>query len=88
MSIVMADRISGAIKLVDEAIALHRAGAKAPLSPKLLENVRLDLIRMLQTVQERDYLPGYSRFVLDWPGDEEFVKVLVNLAYDYKRKVV
>lgn len=88
MSMVMADRILSAIKLVDEAIALHRTGAKAPLSPKLLKNVRVDLTRMLQTVRQRDYSPEYPRFVLDWPDDEEFVRELVNLAYDYKRKAV
>ena len=84
----MADRISGTIKSVDEAIALHRAGVKAPLSVKLLENVRVDLVRMFQTLQDRSYVPQYPRFVLDWPSDEEFVKTLINLAYDYKKKVV
>lgn len=85
---MIANRISNTIKQVDDAIALHREGAKAPLSLKLLENVRFDLVRMIETLQHRDYAPEYPRFVLDWPGDEEFVRDLVNLAYDYKRKAV
>lgn len=82
----MAGRILSAIGRVDAAIAAHRDGTPAPLSPKLLGNVRAELERMLEAVQRRDYSPAYPRFIIDWPGDEEFVRDLVNLAYDFKRK--
>jgi len=83
----MAGRISSAIARVDAAIAAHRRGTPAPLSPKLLGNVRAELERMLEAVRRRDYSPAYPRFIIDWPGDDEFVRDLVNLAYDFKRKV-
>lgn len=82
----MAGRISSAIVRVDAAIAAHRHGTPAPLSPKLLGNVRAELERMLEAVWHRDYSPAYPRFIIDWPGDDEFVRDLVNLAYDFKRK--
>lgn len=82
----MKDRISSAIRRVNEVIEAHRRGAAAPLSPKLLENLRRDLERMLEAVERRDYTPRYPRFLIDWPKDEEFIKDFVRLAYDYGRK--
>lgn len=87
MTATMDIRISGAIDRIDEAIDAHSAGTLAPLSLKILVQLRAELQKMLGAVQSRDYTPTYPRFLLDWPGDEEFVQEMIKLAYDFKRKV-
>lgn len=79
------ERIDAAIARVDNALAAHQGGANAPLSPKLLTKVKAELAAMRGAVGSRDHVPAYPRFLIDWPGDEQFVQEMVNLAYDYKR---
>ena len=79
------ERIDAAIARVDSASAAHHLGASAPLSPKLLTNLKAELTSMRNAVERRDHVPAYPRFLIDWPGDEQFVQEMINLAYDYKR---
>jgi len=86
MTAGMQDRLLAAIRQVDEALAAHQSGSKGPLSQKLLANLRKELCEMLNSVDHRDYSPAYPRFLMDWPRDEAFIREMVTLAYDYKRK--
>lgn len=38
---------------------------------------------MIRIMNHDIYIPGYSRFILDWPDDEGLVEELVNIAYQY-----
>jgi hypothetical protein len=87
MTVLMEDRIRGAINSIDDAIQGHKSGGSAPLSLKILTQLKSDMQKMLDHIKARDYAPSYPRFLIDWPGDEEFVQQMVKLAYDYKRKV-
>lgn len=79
------ERIDAAIARVDRASAAHQVGAEAPLSPKLLTKLKAELTMMRGTVERRDQVPAYPRFLIDWAGDEQFVQEMINLAYDYRR---
>lgn len=81
------ERIDAAIARIDSALAAHQVGVNAPLSPKLLTKLKSELAAMRSAVGRRDHVPAYPRFLIDWPGDEQFVQEMVNLAYDYKTGV-
>ena len=87
MTVLMEDRIRGTINSIDDAIEMHKSGGSAPLSPKILTQIKSEMQKMLDHIQTRAYAPSYPRFLIDWPGDEEFVQKMIQLAYDYKRKV-
>ncbi len=87
MTILMEDRIRGAIDSIDDAIQVHKSGGSAPLSLKILMQLKSDMQKMLDHIQARDYAPSYPRFLIDWPGDDEYVQKMVKLAYDYQRKM-
>jgi hypothetical protein len=85
MTETMQGRLAVAIARVDAALAAHGTRAVAPLSPKLLAQLRVELQSMSETVERRSFVPAYPRFLLDWPGDEEFVKEMIELAYEYDK---
>lgn len=81
----LSERIEAAIECINDALAAHQKGHNAPFSPKLLAQIQHELQAMRSTLQSRNFAPVYPRFLLDWPGDEQLVRELIQLAYDYKK---
>ncbi|MFS7241007.1 hypothetical protein AB6849_11895 [Serratia proteamaculans] len=71
------------LKKVTDAIERHERNEMAPLSIQLLSQVKKELEEMIRIMNPDIYMPGYSRFILDWPDDEGLAEELVNIAYQY-----
>jgi len=67
------------------AMELHRNGDKAPLTPRILLNVKRELEDMMEAMNPNVYIPSYPRFILDWTDDETgLVRQLLDACYKYE----
>ena len=53
------------------------------LSKSALINIRMELERMYEVMDNSKYEPSYSRFLLDYP-ETELINYLIDIAYMYK----
>jgi len=69
------------------AIELHNNGDKAPLSPSMLKKVKRGLENMMHIMNPKFYVPGFPRFIMDWPEEDEtgLVRKLLDVCYEYER---
>jgi len=75
--------LSDAFKKVVDAIIRHERNEVAPLSIQVLIQVKKELEEMIRVMDPKVYMPGYPRFILDWPDDDGLIDELINLAYQY-----
>jgi len=73
------------VKKVDDAIKKHERNEKAPLSIETLAQVKKELGEMIRIMNPRIYMPGYPRFIIDWPGEDVLIDELINASYLYKK---
>lgn len=71
------------IKKVDEAINQHERNEVAPLSFQALMQVKKELKEMKRVMDPKVYMPGYPRFILDWPDEDGLIDELINISYLY-----
>jgi hypothetical protein len=72
-----------ALQKVIEAISRHERNETAPLSIQALMQVRKELEEMIKVMDPKGYMPGYPRFILDWPDEDGLIEELVDVAYQY-----
>ncbi|TDB41615.1 hypothetical protein [Photorhabdus khanii] len=77
--------VTNALKLVLEAIELHRNGKLAPLSIDVLNKVKVELEEMIRVMNPKVYTPSYPRFISDWPDEFGLIEKLISVAYYYKK---
>lgn len=75
--------LKDALKKVIKAISRHERNETAPLSIQVLMQVRTELDEMIKFMNPKIYMPGYPRFILDWPDEEGLIEELVDVAYQY-----
>ncbi|NTX79444.1 hypothetical protein FCL49_11095 [Serratia proteamaculans] len=75
--------LRSALKKVTGAIERHERNEVVPLSIQLLSQVKKELEEMFRIMNPDIYMPGYSRFILDYHDDEGLAEELVNVAYQY-----
>ena len=75
--------LNNALKKVVDAINRHERDEAAPLSIQVLLQVKKELEEMIRVMDPKNYMPGYPRFILDWPDEDGLIDELVNLAYQY-----
>lgn len=71
------------IKKIDAAINWHERNEVAPLSFKVLMQVKKELEEMKRVMDPKMYMPGYPRFILDWPDEDGLIAELINISYLY-----
>jgi hypothetical protein len=72
-----------ALSEIKAAISLHEKGEAAPFSIALLRKISAELQRMQA---EPTYIPGYARFLLDWPDSGgDLGRKLIEAQY-YRQK--
>lgn len=74
-----------ALKKIDDAISRHARNEAAPLSIQVLSQVKKELEEMIKVMDPKSYIPGYPRFILDWPDENGLIDELINLAYQYEK---
>ncbi|MFY0403625.1 hypothetical protein V8Z79_03405 [Pantoea dispersa] len=47
--------------------------------------VKKELEEMIKVMDPKDYMPGYPRFILDWPDEDGLIEELVDIAYQYEK---
>jgi len=69
------------------AIELYKNGDKAPLSPSMLNRVKRGLENMIYIMNPKIYVPGYPRFIMDWPEEDEtgLADKLIHVSCKYDR---
>ncbi|TDB42672.1 hypothetical protein [Photorhabdus khanii] len=77
--------VADVLKLVLEAIELHKNGKPAPLSIDVLNKVRRELEEMIKVMDPKAYIPSYPRFISDWPDEFGLIEKLISVAYYYKK---
>ncbi|MFP1723840.1 hypothetical protein ACLEEB_13280 [Lonsdalea quercina] len=75
--------LSCVLKKVVDAIGKHERNEVAPLSIQLLVKIKKELEEMLRVMNPNVYMPGYSRYILDWPDDDGLIEELINVSYQY-----
>ncbi|MFS2224793.1 hypothetical protein [Pantoea sp. B65] len=75
--------LNDALKKVLYAIRRHERNEDAPLSIQALIQVKKELEEMIRVMDPKVFMPGYPRFILDWPDEDGLIDELVNLAYQY-----
>lgn len=71
------------IKKIDDAINRHERSEIAPLSFQALKQVKKELEEMKKVMDPKMYMPGYPRFILDWPDEDGLIDELINISYLY-----
>ena len=71
------------IKKIDDAINRHERSEVAPLSFQALMQVKEELEEMKRVMNPKVYMPGYPRFILDWPDEDGLIAELINISYLY-----
>jgi len=71
------------IKKIDDAINRHERSEVAHLSFQALMQVKDELEEMKKVMDPKMYMPGYPRFILDWPGEDGLIAELINISYLY-----
>lgn len=71
------------LKKIDDAISRHERNEPAPLSIQALIQIKKELEEMIRVMDPKIYMPGYPRFILDWPDEDGFIDELIYLAYQY-----
>ncbi|UQY42791.1 hypothetical protein [Mixta hanseatica] len=77
--------LSSALKKVIDAIGRHERNEAAPLSIQLLVQVKKELEEMIKVMNPNIYMPGYPRFILDWPDADGLIEELINVSYQYEK---
>ncbi|MDX5631085.1 MULTISPECIES: hypothetical protein [unclassified Brenneria] len=77
--------LNDALKKVADAISRHERNEKAPLSIQALAQVKKELEEMIRVMDPKVYMPGYPRFITDWPGEDVLIKELVHVAALYEK---
>jgi len=75
--------LSCVLKDVIGAIGKHERNEVAPLSIQSLVKIKKELEEMLRVMNPNIYMPGYSRYILDWPDDDGLIEALINVSYEY-----
>lgn len=75
--------LNEAIKKIDDAINRHERSEIAPLSFQALKQVKKELEEMKKVMDPKMYMPGYPRFILDWPDEDGLIDELINISYLY-----
>ncbi|MCJ7925695.1 MAG: hypothetical protein MUW55_07045 [Pantoea vagans] len=70
-------------KKIDDAINRHERNEVAPLSFQALMQVKKELKEMKRVMDPKMYMPGYPRFILDWPDEDGLIDELINISYLY-----
>lgn len=70
-------------KKIDDAINRHERNEVTPLSFQALMQVKKELEEMKRVMDPKMYMPGYPRFILDWPDEDELIAELINISYLY-----
>lgn len=70
-------------KKIDDAISRHKRNEVAPLSFQALMQVKKELEEMKRVMDPKMYMPGYPRFILDWPDEDGLIAELINISYLY-----
>lgn len=76
-----------AIARVRKAIDNHRSGKPECLDIPALQQVMVELIKMVKTLDSKKYSPSYGRFLLDWPDNNGLVDYLLDVSHKYKKWV-
>lgn len=71
------------IKKIDDAINWHERNKVAPLSLKVLMQVKKELEEMKRVMDPKIYMPAYLRFILDWPDEDGLIDELIHISYLY-----
>jgi len=74
-----------AIARVEKAVLNHKNREPEDLSLAMLENIRVELIKMKMAMSPSRFQPTYGRFIIDWPDEHGLVKKLSELNYQYGR---
>lgn len=77
--------LNEALRKVDDATRRHERNEAAPLSIQALNQVKKELKEMISIMDPKIYMPGYPRFILDWPDEEGLIDELINLSYQYEK---
>ncbi|WP_034912076.1 hypothetical protein [Erwinia sp. 9145] len=77
--------LNDALNKVADAINRHERNEKAPLSIQALAQVKKELEEMIRVMDPKVYMPGYPRFIIDWPGEDVLIKELVHVAALYEK---
>jgi len=48
-----------------------------------LVKIKKELEEILRVMDPNFYMPGYSRYILDWPDDDGLIEELINVSYQY-----
>ncbi|UXK11312.1 hypothetical protein NYP80_02600 [Erwinia pyrifoliae] len=75
--------LKSSLKKVLDAIIQHERNEAAPLSIQALIQVKKELEEMIRVMDPKVYVPGYPRYILDWPDEDGLIEELVNVAYVY-----
>lgn len=76
-------QINNTLDKVIDAMNKYKYGEVAPLSPQVLIKVKTELEEKIKVMDPKIYMPGYPRFILDWPDDDGLLEALLNTAYQY-----
>ncbi|KLV04645.1 hypothetical protein ABT56_14400 [Photobacterium aquae] len=75
-----------ALNEIDNAIQKHERGEDADLSIPMLQKIRVEIEKMLVSLNPREYMPSYARFMLDsWEDKYGLVDFLAKASYQYKK---
>lgn len=75
-----------ALSEIDGAIQKHERGEDADLSIPVLQKIRVEIEKMLVSLNPQEYMPSYARFMLDsWEDKHGLVDFLAEVSYQYKR---
>ncbi len=77
--------LNDTLEKVVDAISRHERNEKAPLSIQMLTQVKKELEEMIKVMDPKVYMPGYPRFIIDWPGEDTLIKELVHVAALYEK---
>ncbi|WP_168415943.1 hypothetical protein [Erwinia amylovora] len=75
--------LKSSLKKVLDANIQHERNEAAPLSIQTLIQVKKELEEMIRVMDPKVYMPGYPRYILDWPDEDGLIEELVNVAYLY-----
>lgn len=77
--------LNESLSKIDDAVNRNERNEKAPISISALIEVKKELEEMKRVMDPKIYMPGYPRFILDWPDEDGLVDELVNISYLYAK---